>query len=489
MKLTLKLMMAIVAVIFLLFSIHSYLRLQREIGLFKSNMRSDADLVGGALASSFTDIWTTDGPTRVFHMIQDANKAEKPISIRWVWLDELEGDSSRPMVDPEHLKPLLKGENVYSEFKDSSGEKFLVYYHPVRIENVPPAALEIAQSYMPMYNYTRGTILRKAVFLIAILLAGGLMVLLLGMNMVGRPVHDLVEHARKVGKGDLTAQLDIGSHRDELSILAGEMNAMTEQLRVSQEELSIEQSKRISLLEELHHTERLAAVGKIASEMAHELGTPLNVVSSRAKMIASRTLPQDATTENAQIVKEQADRMAAIIRRLLDFARRRSSKKAPVEIDSFIRNIVTVLKPLASQQNIQINLQANGIKSEVEIDKEQIQQVLTNLLTNAIQAMHKGGKIQVMLNVEHDLATSRFGDRKGDYLCIKIKDEGEGIPSDSLDKIFLPFFTTKRMGEGTGLGLSIANDIVREHGGWMDVESEPGKGSCFSIYIPMENRK
>jgi two-component system NtrC family sensor kinase len=487
--LTLKLMMAIVAVIFFLFSIHSYMRLQREIRLFKSNMRSDADLVGGALASSISDIWTRDGPRRVFHMIQDANKAEKPIRIRWVWLNELEGDSSRPLVGAKHLKPLLHNENVYSEYKDSSGEKFLVYYHPVQIENVPPAALEIAQSYTPMYKYTRGTILRKVIFLIAILLAGGLMVLLLGMSMVGRPVHDLVEHARRVGSGDLSARLDPGKHKDELSILAGEMNAMTEQLKRSQEELGIEQSKRISLLEELHHSERLAAVGKIASEMAHELGTPLNVVSSRAKMIASQGLDQQEVTENAQIVKDQADRMAAIIRRLLDFARRRSSKKAPVEVNAFIRNIIIVLKPLASQQNIQINLQANDINSKVEIDKEQIQQVLTNLLTNAIQAMHNGGTILVMLNIEHEMATSRFGDQKGDYLCIKIKDEGEGIPSESLDKIFLPFFTTKRMGEGTGLGLSIANDIVREHGGWLDVESEPGKGSCFSIYLPMENHK
>lgn len=489
MKLTLKLMMAVIAVIFILFSIHSYLRLHREIELFKSNMRSDADLLANALSATITDIWSSDGPARAYHIIQDANKAEKPINIRLVWLNELEGDSSLPLVNMEYLKPLLDDQPVFSEYKDSSGERFLVYYHPLKIVDVPPVAIEVAQSYKPMYTYTRGTILRKIIFLVAILLAGGLMVLLLGMKMVGQPVHELSEHARRVGRGDLTSRIDTGKQKDELSILAGEMNAMTEQLRKSQEELRNEQSKRISLLEELHHTERLASVGKIASEMAHELGTPLNVVSSRAKMITSKSLAEDAVIENAQIVKEQADRMAAIIRRVLDFARRRGSKKAPMEINGFIRNIVTVLRPLATQQNIQINFEDDGINENIEIDKEQIQQVLTNLLTNAIQAMHDGGAIHVMLSREQELATSRFGERKGDYLCVKIKDEGEGIPSESLDKIFLPFFTTKRMGEGTGLGLSIANDIVREHGGWLDVESEPGKGSCFSIYLPMENHK
>ncbi|MFH2002298.1 MAG: ATP-binding protein, partial [Planctomycetota bacterium] len=140
-------------------------------------------------------------------------------------------------------------------------------------------------------------------------------------------------------------------------------------------------------------------------------------------------------------------------------------------------------------QNITLNLSGEKDPAFVKVDGGQIQQVLTNLIVNAMQAMPRGGDVEVGIQRNQAAPPSVHGDSKGDYLCIYVRDQGEGIPEESIHHIFDPFFTTKEVGQGTGLGLSIAYGIVRENGGWIDVKSEPGKGSLFSVFLPQENKK
>ena len=120
------------------------------------------------------------------------------------------------------------------------------------------------------------------------------------------------------------------------------------------------------------------------------------------------------------------------------------------------------------------------------VDPGQIQQVLTNLVVNAFQAMPEGGRVEVRIRAARTRPPEVPAGPEADYLCIEFEDEGEGIPHEVQSRLFDPFFTTKDVGEGTGLGLSIAHGIVLDHGGWIDVESKPGEGSCFSVYLPRE---
>ena len=119
-------------------------------------------------------------------------------------------------------------------------------------------------------------------------------------------------------------------------------------------------------------------------------------------------------------------------------------------------------------------------------NSDEIQQVLMNLIVNALQAMPQGGTVEVSLRKAHKAHPQRVGASEGMWLCLSVRDDGEGISEEDLGHLFDPFFTTKDVGEGTGLGLSIAYGIVREHGGWIEVKSELGKGSCFYIYLPQE---
>ena len=118
------------------------------------------------------------------------------------------------------------------------------------------------------------------------------------------------------------------------------------------------------------------------------------------------------------------------------------------------------------------------------VDQNQMQQALTNIVVNGIQAMPNGGRLRVGIGRQLARPPSGHPGPEGEYLCVSFEDEGEGIPADDLPHLFEPFFTTKKVGEGTGLGLALAHDIVRDHGGWIDVESEIGKGSRFSVLLP-----
>ena len=131
------------------------------------------------------------------------------------------------------------------------------------------------------------------------------------------------------------------------------------------------------------------------------------------------------------------------------------------------------------------NFSPNGDIPEVFIDPIQIQQVITNLVRNGIQAMDGGGRLDVTLTVEGKPPADGT-QSEARYLMVAVKDQGQGIPPDCMAHLFEPFFTTKKVGSGTGLGLSIAYGIIEEHGGWIDVESEPGEGACFTVYLPLE---
>ena len=264
------------------------------------------------------------------------------------------------------------------------------------------------------------------------------------------------------------------------------MNSMSGQLQEARNELIRETSGRIEALEQLRHSERLATVGRLSAGMAHELGTPFNVVAGRAKLIMSADMSKEEIDECARIIVEQVERMTRIMRQLLDFARSHTSRKTLADIPQLVTQVLKILSPMARKQDVSL-MQTSGEQiPRIPIDPLQIQQVLVNLVVNGIQAMPGGGRLEVGIRVERMAPPKGEDGPPRDYLALRVEDEGEGIPTENQNSIFDPFFTTKDVGQGTGLGLSIAYGIVQEHRGWIDVESKASKGSCFTIYLPME---
>jgi signal transduction histidine kinase len=346
------------------------------------------------------------------------------------------------------------------------------------------AALVMRESLASRDAYIKTSIRNTALTTLALAGLCSLLTLFLGISLVGRPVRALAEQARRIGQGELGYRVSIRK-RDEIGELAEEMNAMCERLEQSQKRLEQESRARIRALEQLRHADRLTTLGKLASGVAHELGTPLNVVLGRAKMIRTRELNREATSENARIISEQAERMTAIIRELLDFARARGPKKTRVDLGSLASRTARLLAPLAAKRDVTIEVDATRELPSLEVDPSQIQQVLTNLVLNAAQVSPADSGIRVEVGLEARSPPADVGGDSSDVLTISVADRGTGIDAAVLPHVFEPFFTTKEPGEGTGLGLSVAYGIVREHGGWIDVETTLGHGSRFVVCLPI----
>jgi len=302
--------------------------------------------------------------------------------------------------------------------------------------------------------------------------------------VVGRPVAALVDKARRIGGGDFSGPLQLRT-RDELSQLATEMNSMAAALEAAARKVAQESAARLRALEQLRHADRLTTAGKLAAGLAHELGTPLNVVAGRAKMIATGEIesPEEGS-ESARIIVDQAERMARIVRQLLDFARRGVSEKRSADLGALVRQTCSLLEALGTKRDVSIRYHEPTPSVRAHVDAAQIQQAFTNLLVNAIHASQRGSHVDITVSSVDVAPEGGPHEGQGPWAVIEVLDQGAGISVEQLPEIFDPFFTTKPVGEGTGLGLSVAHGIAQEHGGWIDVESEPTRGSRFRIFLP-----
>ena len=315
-------------------------------------------------------------------------------------------------------------------------------------------------------------------------------------QIVIRALRRLLEGIDAVGTGDLSRVI-LAERDDEIGTIAGRFNAMTGSLREAREEGERAADARLGLEARLRQSEKLATIGQMAAEIAHELGTPLNVIGGRARAMAKRaekvassSLAPDAAevarevTKNAVIIGDEVARITKIIRQVLDFSRPRGPTVTRVRLAAVVAEALEFLRETIRRQGIAVDLRTSPAPPEVPGDPDQIQQVCLNLFMNAIHAMPHGGRLQV--------ATERVVRRKGgldlappaEYVVLTIADGGPGIPLTDREKIFEPFFTTKDEGQGTGLGLAVSHGIVKDHDGWIEVDSPATGGAVFRVFLP-----
>ena len=486
MRLSFKIMSFVFLEIFVLLGIDGYLSVNREIELYEYDMRRDTILLGHALRQLVLEAWRHNGAAHALELIEEVNKdKEHQVKIRWVWLDVPPGDAFAPRVSKDKWDTVRSGHEICFTENRESGQGQIYTYVPLQVENDRMGALELSESLAILEAYIGQTIIWSTILTISLLSLGGILIWILGSKFIGRPLKQLILKTQKIGAGDLKADLKLAGH-DELSELAVAMNQMCEQLTGAREAVRTETEARIAALEQLRHSERLATIGRLSAGIAHELGTPLNVVMGRAKLIAKGNLEKEEISNNSRIIDEQAQRMTRIMQQLLDFARRRITKRAPCDLRLVLAQVIELLNAVARKQRVTFELIENGTIPAIAADQAQMQQVFTNLVMNGIQAMPAGGRLELGIGVERTRPPIRDGSLEKDLLALRVRDEGIGISKENQKKIFDPFFTTKEVGQGTGLGLSIASGIVEEHGGWIEVESEPGKGACFTVYLPLE---
>jgi signal transduction histidine kinase len=487
MKLTLKLVCVVLAVTVLVLAIAGYLRVQREVDTFQSTMAQDGRLLGQIIGGMLADVWQTQGQARALQLLEDANASTQRFHFSWIPLESLTPALDHAGVDQQQRIALSRGDRVAVKTRDAQGQATLSVYTPVVVGSEMPGVIEVVQSLAGVQRYVHKTILETLGVGSMLVVMSGCLLLLVGVTLIGRPMRSLIEKARRVGAGDLEHPLQVHA-RDELAEVARALNHMCMQLKTSQAEVHTEMEARLRTLEQLRHADRLKTVGSLASGIAHELGTPLNVVSGRANLIASGRLAPSEVADSVRVIKEQVQRMTLIIQQLLAFAHRKSPKRVAVDMRSLVQYTLDMLTSLAAQQHAVLTLTADSAPVLVRVDTGQIQQVLMNLVANAWQAMPTGGEVTIAVASTTAQPPTGLASPTQRYACVSVTDQGVGIPAADLQYIFDPFFTTKDVGQGTGLGLSIAYGIVQDHGGWIDVCSQPGQGTRMAVYVPIEEK-
>jgi len=300
---------------------------------------------------------------------------------------------------------------------------------------------------------------------------------------ITRPLAVMVDATGKIASGDLAHRVRVES-RDEIGQLARAFNRMTDELSLAHEDLTQwgktlerrvdERTRELrETQDQLVVSEKLASLGKMAAGVAHEINNPLTTILLNSHLLLERPGLDASEAENLNIIAEETTRCAGIVGGLLDFARQTPSQAAPTDINDIIERTLQLLEMQASVRNVRIERALDRSLPAIEIDKNKIQQVFSNLALNACEAMPAGGM----------LAVASLLSRDGTHIEISFTDTGVGISKENIPRLFDPFFTTKSF--GTGLGLAVSYGIIRQRGGTILVRSEVGKGTVFTVRIPL----
>jgi signal transduction histidine kinase len=226
------------------------------------------------------------------------------------------------------------------------------------------------------------------------------------------------------------------------------------------------------LSEELARAGRLAALGQAAANMAHQIGTPLNLISAHVQLLI-QSMPLEADSiDRLKAIQDQIGKLTAVVRTALDSSRRPAVPRERANLVTLVRKVCQMAGPMLQEAGIEIEVVTPNQSAEVLADPVQFELALLNLITNSVDAMASGGKLTLRL------------ERVDERLRLEIEDTGTGIPPDVLGHVFDPWVTTKAQGKGSGLGLSIARQVVTSHGGTIRAENRPGKGALFTIDLP-----
>ena len=334
-------------------------------------------------------------------------------------------------------------------------------------------------------SYMEGEIEKaKWSIIIAILvLIGGTVALVLAgtRTWVSKPISRLREGIEHMAQGDLDTRIAFKGH-DELSELAQSFNQMAADLKIARERIIRDAGARLELESGLRQSEKLATVGQLASGLAHEIGTPLNILLGRTELIKRRLDDKESLERNLEIIDNQIEKITRIIQQLLGFVRKKKPEQEVLDIGAILETTLDLLDYRIEKQKLRVVKRFEHGLPPVKGDPDLLQQVFLNLTLNAIQSMPEGGTLRLCTS-SACVSKGAFPESERRYIEVRVEDTGVGMEGEVIKQIFNAFYTTKET--GTGLGLMVTQGIVQDHDGWINVESEVGKGSVFKVYLPL----
>ena len=310
------------------------------------------------------------------------------------------------------------------------------------------------------------------VLALALVVGVGIFINIKLATSIATPIRNLQRITKKITRGDFSETIEVRGH-DEVALLAESFNQMEDKLDHAMTALEETIQKLQEKQDQLVEAEKLALVGKLAAGIAHEINNPLTSVLTFSNLMLEQCPPGDPRHDKLKLMARETNRARTIVRQLLNFGRETVIKPERININQPVSEIADSLVAQDAFKGIGLDMKLGDDLPEIDADPAQIGQVVMNLLLNAIHAITPPGRIEVL--------TRKAGNR----VEVVFTDSGAGIPEENIHKIFDPFFTTKDATKGTGLGLAVSYGIIKKHGGEIEVASTAGKGTTFTVRLPI----
>lgn len=389
---------------------------------------------------------------------------------------------SNPLSIPEHvpevsLRKVLETGRADWFYAQRGLQSVLYYIVPLRgADGRAEGAIEIVQLASGVEDRVRAALWDVVIRLTTLLISVGLLTGFVLQRQVLQPVARLMDGIRRLGEGEAGERLPL-DRSDELGRVAEAFNTMAGQLETARARLVEETGRAIELERQVRHAQTVAVAGRLATALAHEIGTPLNIISGRAETVLREMPASDRRRDELTIIVEQIDRIVGMIRALLDTVRPAKPEIRSVDVGGLIHGVLPLLRHAARVKHQTLVADIPASLPTVLADANQLQQLVINLVVNAVEATPDGGEVRIRAMAGVD------GDRAG--VRVTVHDTGPGIPEDLRARVFQPFFTTKPPGRGTGLGLTICRDIVKEHAGTIRIDDVDDGGAAVTIWLPV----
>jgi two-component system NtrC family sensor kinase len=369
-------------------------------------------------------------------------------------------------VDPEVAETVLKNGTPYVGIADVAGESYYSAYSPLRDYSghvVGMLGIGTPESVHSDVRHRTNTLFSS-------LIGGGMIfgfiMAYIFSSLLMKPVLVLTEGVERVAEGDLNYKVRIKT-RDELGRLARSFNTMVRGIKERDMKLREMTEKQLS------RVEKQVSIGRLAAGVAHEINNPLTAILTLSHLTLKHLKEEDPRRDDLIMIAEETDRCRNIVRGLLDFARESQLQKEVVDINKLLSDTLTLTSKYDAMEDIELDLRLFRDPLYAAVDTQQMQQVFSNILLNAAEAV-EGGEGNITITTDEDSS--------GGFVSIVFRDNGKGISRENLETVFEPFYTSKE--KGTGLGLSVSLGIARRHNGTIEIESEPGRGTKVTVIIP-----
>ena len=338
---------------------------------------------------------------------------------------------------------------------------------PVILGHEKLGGIRLGFDLKPMFDEMKQVTVKALLIAAGIFLLGLLVIFGIASRMTS-PIEQLTVAAKHIEAGDLQYRVSL-KRSDEIGSLASAFDQMAE--RIMHREGELKQSQDL-----IRRADRLSSLGMLTAGLAHEIRNPLVAIRTFTQLLPERYQDPEFRNSFQAVALKEVDRICGLVNDLLNFARPSTPNVSAEDINEIVEGIVRILETEAREKEVQIYRRLASSLPKIFIDKEQIKQVSMNVILNALQSIEGRGVVEV---------STRLFTRNGSeqFVQIEVRDSGAGIPEKDLEDIFTPFFTTKK--DGSGLGLSISHQIVQEHGGYIVVESQVGKGATFFLNLPV----